>query len=148
MERLPYIDEHSISIGVTCERAWELLISTVRTDFERAAPPALRMLLGLVPAAAICDQDDTLEAGDAIPGFAVTEAHAPERLALSGRHRFSRYALVFEIDPSDDDRCTLRAQTWAEFPGLPGRAYRALVIGSGGHRLVVRRLLRRVAGRA
>ncbi len=122
-----------------------MLVSTVRTDFERAAPPALRMLLGLVPAEASCDRDGTLETGDTIPGFAVAEARAPERLALSGRHRFSRYALVFEIDPSDDDRCTLRAQTWAEFPGLTGRAYRALVIGSGGHGLAVRSLLRRVA---
>jgi hypothetical protein len=147
MERLPYIDEHSISIGATRERAWELLVSTVRVDFGKAAPPALRMLLGLVPAEANHDRDDTLGAGDAIPGFAVAEAHAPERLALSGRHRLSRYALVFEITPEDGDRCTLRAHTWAEFPGLTGRAYRALVIGSGGHRLVVRRLLRRVARR-
>jgi hypothetical protein len=37
------------------------------------------------------------------------------------------------------------ARTWAEFPGPAGAAYRALVIGSGGHRLVVRRMLRRVA---
>ena len=31
------------------------------------------------------------------------------------------------------------------FPGVLGRLYRAAVIGSGGHRLVTRRLLRQVA---
>jgi len=36
----------------------------------------------------------------------------------------------------------LRARTEAAFPGLLGRLYRAAVIGSGGHRLVARRLLR------
>jgi len=33
-------------------------------------------------------------------------------------------------------------------PGLLGRRYRAAVIGSGGHRLVAKRLLRRVAAAA
>ncbi|MDQ6710077.1 MAG: hypothetical protein M3Z11_05920 [Candidatus Dormibacteraeota bacterium] len=70
------------------------------------------------------------------------------RLALRGAHRFSTYALVFELDANGATACTLRAQSWAAFPGLAGRAYRALVIGTGGHRLVVRRLLRRAARRA
>jgi hypothetical protein len=39
----------------------------------------------------------------------------------------------------------LRALTFAAFPGVHGKAYRALVIGSGGHRIVVRRMLKRVA---
>jgi hypothetical protein len=38
----------------------------------------------------------------------------------------------------------LSARTLARFPGLHGRAYRALVIGSGAHRLVTRRWLRRI----
>jgi hypothetical protein len=37
------------------------------------------------------------------------------------------------------------AQTRAAFRGVLGRIYRAAVIGSGGHRLVTRRLLRQVA---
>jgi hypothetical protein len=39
----------------------------------------------------------------------------------------------------------LRVQTHAAFPGALGRLYRAAVIGSGAHRIVARRLLRRVA---
>lgn len=148
MEQLPYIDEHSIVIDATPEQVWDVLAPTLRTDLGGTAPAPLRRLLGLTPAQSRGNWRGTLHPGDALPGFAVAETHAPERLALRGRHRFSRYALVFELDATGGRRCTLRAQTWAEFPGLIGRAYCALVIGSGGHRLVVRRLLRNVARRA
>ena len=68
-------------------------------------------------------------------------------LALEGRHRYSRYALTFRIDP-DGDGSRLSAETRAEFPGWAGRAYRAGVIGTRGHVVVVRRLLRSVKARA
>ena len=58
-----------------------------------------------------------------------------------GRHRFARYELTFRVDPLDDGTCRVRARTSASFPGLRGRAYRALVIGTRGHVLVVRRML-------
>ena len=73
---------------------------------------------------------------------------APERLELRGGHRFSRYTLVIELDELDGDAARVRARTYADFPGVKGRAYRALVIGSGAHRIVTRRLLARVASRA
>jgi hypothetical protein len=148
MEQLPYIDEHSITIDATREQVWDVLAPTLRADFGGAASAPLARLLGLAPARSRGNWHGRLRPGDALPGFAVAETHAPERLALCGRHRFSRYALVFELDATGGARCALRAQTWAEFPGLTGRVYRALVIGSGGHRLVVRRLLRNVARRA
>ncbi|HEX7717212.1 MAG TPA: hypothetical protein VF416_07975, partial [Marmoricola sp.] len=57
--------------------------------------------------------------------------------------RFSDYALVFELD--EHDRATrLTARSLARFPGVRGTAYRALVIGSRGHRVLVRRWLRRI----
>jgi hypothetical protein len=148
MERLPYIDEHSITIGATREHVWGILTSALRKDLGRTAPASLTRLLGLAPAEPRGGWRGTPALGDSLPGFEVTEARPPERLALHGRHRFSRYALIFELDAIESARCILRAQTWAEFPGLSGRAYRAFVIGSGGHRLVVRRLLHNVARRA
>ena len=78
-----------------------------------------------------------------MPGFRVVEAEPGRRLALRGRHRFANYALTFVFDGG-----RLRALTHAEFPGLLGRLYRAAVIGSGGHRLVTRRMLRQVVARA
>ena len=122
-------------------------MSVFRTDLGGNAPRSLTRLLGVVPARSQGDWRGPLHLGDTLPGFAVAEIHPPERLALRGEHRFSRYALVFELDATDTARCTLRAQTWAEFPGSAGRVYRALVIGTRGHRVVVRRLLRKVARR-
>lgn len=147
MERLPYIDEHSVMIGATRERVWEVLVSSLRATLGATAPAPLRMALNLTPAELLGNWRGALHVDDALPGFSITEVSPPERLALSGRHRFSSYELVFEIDAVDDEHSTLRALTWAAFPGLAGRAYRALVIGSGGHKLLVRRLLRNIAGR-
>jgi hypothetical protein len=161
---LPYIDEHSIAVGATRERAWRALCDTLRTSLSRAAPAPLARAWQLQPPRASGDWRATPRVGDSLTGFTVAELQPCERLELRGRHRFSRYALVFELDAADGDRdrdgdggggeegegegCTLRAQTYAAFPGIAGRAYRALVIGSHGHELVVRRLLRGVARRA
>ncbi len=148
MEQLPYIDEHSITIDAAREHVWDVLAQVLRKDFGGPASAPLTRLLAVVPAEERGDRRGTLHTGDALPGFAVAETRVPERLELRGRHRFSSYALVFELDATGTDRCTLRAQTWAEFPGPIGRVYRALVVGSGGHRLVVCRLLRNVARHA
>ena len=78
-------------------------------------------------------------------GFRVTECTPPRRLVLEGRHPFSRYALVFVVEPAEPQGTLLRAQTSAAFPGIAGRIYRALVVGSGAHAVVVRRMLRRMA---
>ena len=112
MKRLPYIDEHAITIEHDRADTWAALIR----------------LLGGPPI-----------------GFAIGESTAPERLVLQGRHPFSIYQWIFELDAVEADRTRLRSQTWAEFPGLHGKIYRALVIGTGAHRVVVRRMLRKIA---
>ena len=89
-----------------------------------------------------------MEAGATLPGFQVEQACPPSRLALAGRHRFSRYALVFELEDTSPEGTRVRARSWGVFPGVRGRSFRALVIGTGAHRVVVRRLLRRIEGRA
>lgn len=109
-QRLPFVDEHAVTIAAPPERAWEAVL--------RTAPSR---------------------------GFRVTEAAPPHRLVLEGRHPFSRYALVFALDDPESGATRLRAQTWAAFPGLKGRVYRALVIGSGAHAVLVRRMLRGIA---
>ncbi|MHA7649689.1 SRPBCC family protein [Mycobacterium sp. ML4] len=121
MERLPYIDEHAIAVNAAPAEAWAALLHTMCRD---PGDPAT------VPI-----------------GFTLEEATPPRRLALKGRHWFAKYRLVFEVDP-ERDGVRLRALTFADFPGLRGTVYRALVIGSGGHRIVVRRMLRRVAANA
>jgi hypothetical protein len=82
-----------------------------------------------------------LATGSTLPGFHVELAEPGRELALSGRHRFSNYALIFHLDRMDGNRTRLRAETRADFPHLKGSVYRALVIGTRGHILVTRRLL-------
>lgn len=121
MEQLPYIDEHAISVPASAADTWTALLR--KTCRDPADPTTVPV------------------------GFTLEEATPPSRLALKGRHLFARYRLVFELDP-DGDRVWLRALTFAAFPGLRGKLYRALVIGSGGHRVVVRQMLRRIAAAA
>ncbi len=143
MERLPYIDENRTQIDASPDAVWTALASVLRSQID-VVPRPVRRAWGLTPAEARGDRRGPLQAGDAVPGFEVTEADAGNRLELQGRHRFSRYALIFELEPADGG-CTLAAQTWAEFPGVAGAGYRALVIGTRGHRFAVRRLLGSVA---
>lgn len=128
MESLPYIDEHRTRVGASPERTWDAVVRLARGRLAHPAPVVFAALWRLEPAS----------------GFAVAEETAPRHLALRGRHRFSRYELAFDVAPSPDG-VMLSARTSAVFPGIAGRAYRALVIGSGGHRIIVRRMLAQIA---
>ena len=110
MERLPYIDEHAISVAASRAETWPAVLRTICRDPHDPARPARS---------------------------ALDEARPPERLALKGRHPFATYRWVFELDAEAPQRTCVRAATWARFPGLHGKMYRALVIGTGAHRVVV-----------
>jgi hypothetical protein len=122
MERLPYIDEHAISVDADRAETWSALLRVMCRDPNDPSTVPI--------------------------GFALGEAKRPERLALKGRHPFAVYKLVFELADEGPDRTRLRALTWAAFPGVSGKVYRALVIGTGGHRVAVRRMLKRIAATA
>jgi hypothetical protein len=81
-------------------------------------------------------------------GFRVAVSTPGKELALVGRHSFSTYALVFHLDEADRGHTRLRAESRATFPGLAGALYRRLVIGTGGHAMVMRHMLRRIRKRA
>jgi hypothetical protein len=122
MERLPYIDEHAITIAAGREATWHAVLRTMCSNVEDP---------------------------QTVPfGFVLDAAEQPDRFALKGRHWFAVYKLIFLLadDPAGGTRLT--AQSWAAFPGAKGKIYRALVIGSGGHRIVVRKMLRHIAAQA
>lgn len=85
---------------------------------------------------------------EAMVGFRVARAERPSLIALEGEHRFSRYTLTFQIEPDDGSSCIVTAETRAAFPGRAGRIYRKVVIGTGAHVIVVRRLLLSIKRRA
>jgi len=81
-------------------------------------------------------------------GFVLDAATPRQRFALKGRHWFAVYELIFELFDDGPDHTRVTAQSWAAFPGIAGKAYRALVIGTGGHRIVVRSMLKNIAAKA
>ena len=145
LERLPAIDEHGTLVLAPVDEVWKALLAVADHSFTRGAAPRIARALG-------CAQTEASGAIDRIgstrPGFVVARVVEPAVLALEGQHRFSRYGLVFRLEETKDERTLLRAETRAEFPGLKGRVYRALVIGTRGHVMVVNRMLRAVRRRA
>jgi hypothetical protein len=129
---LPYIDEHAIAIAAPRERVWTVLERYVASSLRTVERSPLARVLGTEPRA----------------GFAVAERLPAERLSLAGRHRFSRYALVFELADAADGATRLRALSYATFPGVHGGVYRLLVIGTRFHVLATRHLLRSIGRRA
>lgn len=143
MTTLPFIDEHATEIDASPDRVWAAIVSTVRRIPPRL-PGWVTAAWGLDPARGTGDWNEAVTIGDSVPGFTAAAIDPGHTLALQGRHRFASYELRFELKPGCAGRTRLSAQTRAAFPGLAGRVYRAMVIGTGGHRIAVRRILGRI----
>jgi hypothetical protein len=146
IEQLPHVDEHSFEIAAPAAPVWDALLRVVEASVSSGAVPPFTRLVGCADTAAAGPRP--LAEGSALPGFHVAVARSQSELALAGSHRFSNYALIFRLDSLDDSRIRLRAETRAEFPGLKGRIYRILVIGTRMHVLVTRRIVAATKRRA
>lgn len=139
---LPFVDEHRVFVAAPVGEVWRALIE--RVERRLSGPRLLVRVLRAEPAHA---SDTPFGQGSTLRGFAVDEV-VPERLIrLTGRHRFSRYELLFTLSPREGG-VLLVARTHATFPGGPGFLYHSLVVGSGAHRIVTKRLLESVSRRA
>ena len=143
---LPFVDEHEATVAAEPDRVWQALLTTLEQAFSRPAAAAYARLVGCRPASASGPRP--LAPGSTLPGFRVVRAVPGSELVLEGRHRFSTYAMVVRLEPDGAGATHLRAETDATFPSVAGGAYRALVIGSRGHVLGMRRLLAAVRRRA
>ncbi|WP_067966985.1 hypothetical protein [Mycolicibacter icosiumassiliensis] len=123
---LPYIDEHTLRIDAPRNVVWSALQRYVEAMLLGNERNPLLAPLGLQPRA----------------GFGVTESVEPQRLALAGQHRFSRYRLVFELTEEQAGATRVHAHSYGAFPGLHGGVYRALVIGTRMHVVATNYLLR------
>ncbi len=143
MDDLPFVDERRVLVAASAAAVWAALVR----QFDgpgRASTQAYAQLVGAEPRRA---SGRMLDEGASVPGFRVAEVEPEQWVRLVGRHRFSQYSLVLTLDARPDGTL-LRAGTYAEFPGLHGRVYRALVISSGGHGVIVDRMLRAIRSRA
>jgi len=136
VDPLPLLDEHRTRLDAPADAAWNALVSFLRGRIGGSG--AFARLLGCDPVAA--SPSFTGAVDQTLPGFRVVESEPGHLLALRGRHRFARYALTFLIEDGE-----LRARSEAAFPGIRGWLYRGLLMWTGGHRLVTRGMIRRVA---
>jgi enamine deaminase RidA (YjgF/YER057c/UK114 family) len=143
---LPRVDEHATLIAASVDEVWPVLLETLDRAFSRPVVTAYARIVGCAEATASGPRP--LAEGAKIPGFRVAAAAPARELVLEGRHRFSSYALTFHLDRLSSGSSRLRAESRASFPGMAGRAYRLLVIGTGTHVLTVRRLLAGVRRRS
>ena len=81
-------------------------------------------------------------------GFVLDDATPPERFALKGTTPVLGLQAGVRAGRRGAAAHPTGAATWAEFPGVAGKVYRALVIGSRAHRVAVRRMLKRIAAAA
>jgi hypothetical protein len=135
---LPFVDEHRVQIAAPAEAVWRALTRLLARP--RRGAEAFAYVLRAQPRRA---SDGPLVEGATLPGFEVAEAVPGRLLRLIGHHRFSRYELSYVLDPAPTGT-VLAARTRAAFPRLRGTLYRGLVIGSGAHRVLLRRQLQAV----
>jgi hypothetical protein len=145
-QRLPFIDEHCREIDARSEQVWAALTATL--GGWPNPPRWLAVTWGLQYPSRAGAWDPSVAAGDTLPGFIATEVEPLQRLTLRGSHRFSDYGLSFLLEHLADGGTRLRAKSSAAFPGVKGRVYRAVVIGTRGHRIAVGLILSQIASRA
>lgn len=141
--KLPVIDRHCVEVAAGADDTWRSLVEILPALFAGRSKEAFARMLG-------CDDrrvagPSPIAEGTTFPGFRVVDASRP-RLVAEGRHRFSSYALIFDVEKNGEG-ARICAETKASFPGVQGGVYRALVIGTGAHVVAVRRILRAIKQR-
>jgi hypothetical protein len=124
---LPLLDKHSATLHASQAAVWQA-VRRYACGLAQSDHVVLGRVLGTEPRS----------------GFEFAEEVEGERLVLTGRHRFARYHLVFELDAKPSNATNLSILSFAAFPGARGRLYRALLMGTRGHVLAVRHMLRSI----
>lgn len=141
-DELPFIDRLAVDVGADPEATWDALVQVLTRSLESRGSRVGSRLLGSSVREATGPRP--METGATLPGFRVAAVEPPRVLVLDGSHRFARHEMAFDVSGSGAGVTELAVVTRAEFPGPIGTIYRAFVIGSGGHVLVTRRLLKAV----
>ena len=142
----PFIDEFDAQVDAPAAEVFRATTLSVSRIFAGPFSRVFTALLGCAHRGASYTVPPV--AGQESNGFRVAEVGEPERLVLEGRHRFATYRLSFLIEPLGEKRSRVRARTDALFHGWHGAIYRTLVIGSGAHEILAKRMLKGIASRA
>lgn len=137
---LPLLDEIRTRVAAARSEAWDAVLDCIR-GFDNG--PA-RSYAAVVRADPRYARGNVSEQGSSLPGFTIAWVDRENVLMLSGRHVFSRYAMVILLEAEGPDLTLVRIRTYAVFPGLHGVIYGLAVFGTGMHHVLLHRLLRRI----
>jgi hypothetical protein len=141
-DELPYIDAHSIEVQAPAGRVWDEIVEHTLRRFGAGMGPLGTYATRLGGCPYVEAPPPGRDVPETIVGFRVARAEQPSLIVLTGNHRFARYSLTLRIEPVGSGYASrLTAETKAIFPGAPGRVYKRMVIGTGGHVIVVMRML-------
>jgi hypothetical protein len=145
-DSLPLIDEQAIDIDADPWLTWRSLHELLEQSRKSKGRKLVARVVG-------CDaahgNSASLQAvGATLPGFSVAVVDAPARLDLAGSHHWARYCLSYRLEELRSGETRLVAQTRAEFPGLSGDVFQAIVIGTRLHVVAVRAAMRSVKDQA
>lgn len=136
---LPYLDEYTTVITAEADDIWRTLGEAVDRSFSRRGMAGYAKLAGADPCTVSGPRP--FEEGSTVPGFRVVAVDPGRELVLKGTHRFSSYAVLFQLEQAGPGQSRLRAESRGSFTGMVGGLYRRAVIGTGGHGIAVRRML-------
>ena len=142
MPDLPFIDELDVRLKAAPGKVYLAVARHIERSLQSSGPRVFSRILGCQSRGSSFSVPPS--EGQVTNGFHVAEAEPPRLLVLEGTHRFAIARLSFIIEPVGEGRARLAARTDADFPGLRGAMYRALVIGSGAHAVVVKRMLAKI----
>jgi hypothetical protein len=128
IDQLPLIDQHSIAVSAEPDAVFDAVLATFGRFLTGPLGTSFSRLWR-------CDPPQAFE---------VVDEARPGLLVMAGKHRFSSYGIIFRITPVGAG-ATLSAESRAKFPGRSGRAYKTMVIGTHGHVVATRGLLRLIA---
>ena len=93
--RLPAVDTHEIEVAAPPLTVWRALADTIRETLSRPSADVVARLTGVGEPGV--DGPQFPQTGSQVQGFRVAESVPGRRLRLEGEHRFSQYALDFEL---------------------------------------------------
>jgi len=136
---LPFVDELDLQLSASPDQVYLAVARHIERSLQGFGPRVFSRILGCQSRGASFSVPPA--AGQTTNGFSVARAESPGLLVLEGTHRFAIARLSFIVEAKAEGRTRLAARTDAAFPGFKGAIYRALVIGSGVHTVVVNQML-------
>ncbi|MGX4693362.1 hypothetical protein [Streptomyces sp. JNUCC 63] len=95
---LPHVDEHTTVVAAGADAVWRGIGEVLDHTFAGAGAAGYARLVGCADVTVSGSRPPA--EGSTVPGFRVVAAVPGRELVLTGRHRFSSYALIFRLEPA------------------------------------------------